>query len=183
MIEESWYQIRILGFLVQVSRKILPVIKEQMANAISKFAEGDTAFIHHPDKELLLLNPSEEIARLTNYKVPVEYKYRDFFDETILAMTDPLPFAQKQIFLFTDSYEKRRAREIRGSLNFEKNNKTNFRFLLCSFGGDSLEEICQYHPRCRHVQVKPEEVCDLILQEYAAMGELWKEQTKQQIVW
>jgi len=166
------YRIRVLGFIFQVATSSLEAVKNEVIEAISPFREEDTAYLHHPERNLKLLSASEETSHIVSYLNPVNYNIQNAIKDTVFVIEGP-PGAHRHVFFITDRYDKEIEYGFKMGLNYDLKHENDCSFSLCGIGSKydkSLKNMCKNHPRCSFVHFrKVEKLSEYIIEVYSKM--------------
>jgi len=166
------YKVKVLGFVFQVATNSTEAIKKEVIQSIAPFKEEDTAYLHHPERDLELLSSNEEISQIVSYLNPVEYKIQDAIKDTIFVVEGP-PAAHRHIFFITDRYTPALEHSLKMGLRYDLKNKNDCSFSLCGIGSGydkSLKKMCKNHPRCSFVHFrKADKLHEYIIKVYSNM--------------
>jgi len=166
------YKVRVLGFVFQVATSSLEAVKKEVISSITPFKEDDTAYLHHPERDLELLSASEEVSQIVSYVNPVDYNIQNALKDTIFVMEGP-PGAHRHLFFVTDRYSPTLEHGLKMGLQYDLKYKNDCYFSLCGIGSDydkSLKNMCKNHPRCSFMHFKKiEKLNEYIIKVYSKM--------------
>ena len=134
MIPASWTKIKLICFIIKVSNKTLPAVKEQLINVVSQLPEDDFAFLYHPDRELELLDSAAETAYIVGYKTPLDFFLEQSMKECIYLMRHTWPYAQKKLFIIVDRFNPKWDFDMEQAKLYNSSNDCGCDVILCGIG-------------------------------------------------
>ena len=166
------YKIKVLGFVFQVATNSFEAVKNEVITSITPFKEEDTAYFHHPERDLKLLSASEEVSQIVSHLNPVDYNIQNAIKDTVFVIEGP-PGAYRHVFFVTDRYDPTDEHGIKMGLKYDLKHENDCSFSLCGIGtkyDKSLKKICKNHPRCEFVHLrKVEKLNEYISKVYSEM--------------